>query len=451
MRAVDVIAKKRDGQALSYDEIHWFINAYTRGDDVADYQAAALLMAICTRGMTHNETVTLTLAMARSGVMLDLADLLPYAVDKHSSGGVGDKTSLVVLPLVAACGVPVAKMSGRGLGFSGGTLDKLEAFAGYRVDLTEDEFRAQVRDHGIVLAGQSADLAPADKKLYALRDVTATVPSLPLIVSSIMSKKIAAGANGIVLDVKVGRGAFMAELDDARALAYTMVEVGQLAGRDMIAVVSDMNQPLGFAVGNALEVRETIIALNGGGPADLREHCLHLGAQMLRLYGRGERWRSDEEARDALLKALNSRAGLAKLRDLVGAQGGDVRMVDDPDRLPRAMFTATVSAPDAGYISGVPADKIAAMAMELGAGRAKKGDAIDLAVGVVVHQKVGDKVNAGAPLLTIHASDQARLSRCLELSAEAVEISETPVLPFPLFYDTIDDARIRAQGGGGGG
>lgn len=442
MRAVDVIAKKRDGQALSHDEIIWFINAYTR-DEIPDYQAAALLMAICTRGMTHNETVTLTLAMAQSGQVLDLSDILDYAVDKHSSGGVGDKTSLVVLPLVAACGVPVAKMSGRGLGFSGGTLDKMESFAGYRVDLSEDEFRAIAKKHGIVLAGQSADLAPADKKLYALRDVTATVPSLPLIVGSIMSKKIAAGAHGIVLDVKAGRGAFMTDLEDARILAETMVEVGTLAGRDMIACLSDMNQPLGYAVGNALEAREAIETLRGAGPDDLQEHCLHVAAQMLRLYGRGQRWTNDAEVRTLLNEKISSGEGLAKFRQLVEAQGGDVAMVDDPDKLPKARLIETVMASQSGYIQEVAAEKIAGLAVELGAGREKKGDAIDLAVGIVVHVKVGDQIQAGAPLLTIHANDEAKLETCRAKADETISFSETPVEPLPLFYDTIYGERVR--------
>ncbi|MBZ0278742.1 MAG: thymidine phosphorylase, partial [Anaerolineae bacterium] len=284
MRAVDILAKKRDGLALTQAEINWFIEAYTRGD-VPDYQASAFLMAVFLRGMTREETVNLTLAMAHSGDVLDLSDVIPYAVDKHSSGGVGDKTSLVVLPLVAACGVPVAKMSGRGLGFSGGTLDKLEALNGYNVNLSEDEFRALAARNGLVLAGQTRELAPADGKLYALRDVTATVPCLPLIASSIMSKKIAAGANGIVLDVKAGRGAFMPTVEAARELAQIMVDIGVDAGRDMIAVISDMNQPLGVAVGNALEVVEAIETLQGGGPADFREHCLHVAAYMLRLAG----------------------------------------------------------------------------------------------------------------------------------------------------------------------
>ncbi|MCA9914623.1 MAG: thymidine phosphorylase, partial [Anaerolineae bacterium] len=294
MRAVDLIQKKRDGQALSPEEIKWFISQYTAGD-IPDYQAAALLMAIFWRGMNREETVTLTLAMAHSGKMMDLSDIADYVVDKHSSGGVGDKTSLIVLPLVAACGVPIAKMSGRGLGFSGGTLDKLESIAGMRVGFSEEEFRQMAKEHHLVLAGQTAELAPADGKLYALRDVTATVDSLPLIASSIMSKKLASGANGIVLDVKVGAGAFMKTVEDARALAQTMVQIGTDAGRDMIATLSDMQQPLGNAVGNALEVKESIETLRGNGPADLVEHCLVIAGYMLRLAGRGERWTNEDQ------------------------------------------------------------------------------------------------------------------------------------------------------------
>jgi pyrimidine-nucleoside phosphorylase len=436
MRAVDIIAKKRDGLALTRDEINWFIDAYTRGD-LPDYQAAAWLMAVYLKGMLREETVNLTLAMAHSGDVLDLSDLIGYSVDKHSSGGVGDKTSLVVLPLVASCGVPVAKMSGRGLGFSGGTLDKLESIAGYNVNLTNEQFRTLARQNGIVLSGQSHDLAPADGKLYALRDVTATVPCLPLIASSIMSKKIAAGANGIVLDVKVGRGAFMTHLDEARALAQIMVDIGVDAGRHMIAVISDMNQPLGLAVGNALEVAEAIETLNGVGPADLREHCLEIAGYMLRLAGRGQKWTDANEVRQLLTNQLDNGQALAKLRLLAQSQGGDVRMVDDPSRLPGAHIVETFTADWSGYIEQMDALEVAMASFELGAGREKKGDPIDLAVGLKLHAKVGDHVEKGAPLATIYANDAARIAPCRERLTRAVGFTESPVEPLPLFYGAI--------------
>jgi pyrimidine-nucleoside phosphorylase len=436
MRAVDIIARKRDGEALTTDQINWFIEHYTRGD-IPDYQAAALLMAIFIRGMSRTETVNLTLAMARSGDMLDLSDLIDYSVDKHSSGGVGDKTTLVVLPLVAACGIPVAKMSGRGLGFSGGTLDKLESIAGYNVNLSNETFRHLIRTNGIVLSGQSGDLAPADGKLYALRDVTGTVPSLPLIASSIMSKKLAAGANGIVLDVKVGRGAFMTNLDDARALAQIMVDIGVDAQREIVAVLSDMNQPLGVAVGNALEVAEAIACLRGGGPADFREHCLELGAHMLVLAGRGQRWGTVDEARSALVEQIDNGGGFQKFRQMVAGQGGDVRMVDDPALLPKASIIETYTAPQDGVITQVAAEEIGIASSELGAGREKKGDPVDLAVGLEVHVKVGDQVQQGAPLVTIHANAQDKLASCYERLARAIQFSATPVSPLPLFYDVI--------------
>jgi pyrimidine-nucleoside phosphorylase len=438
MRAVDIIAKKRDGQALTQDEINWFIEAYTRGD-LPDYQAAAFLMAVCIRGMERDEIVHLTLAMAHSGDVLDLSPIIGYAVDKHSSGGVGDKTSLVVLPLVASFGVPVAKMSGRGLGFSGGTLDKLESIAGFNVNLSDSEFLSLAQKHGLVLAGQTKELAPADGKLYALRDVTATVPSLPLIASSIMSKKIAAGANGIVLDVKVGKGAFMTTLDDARSLARMMVEIGIGAGRDMVAVISDMNQPLGNAVGNALEVAEAIETLTGGGPSDLRTHCIEIATHMLRLAGRGAKWQDVEEVRGLLESHLDNGKALSKLRQMVEAQGGDVRMVDDPTKLPQARLSQTLDAPQAGYIKELNALEIANAAVILGAGRAKKGDPIDPSVGVVVHFKVGDYVKASVPLMTVYANDAGKLEETLPHLAESVAFSELPVEPLPLFYDTIYD------------
>ncbi len=436
MRAIDILVKKRDGEALTRDEIQWMVNGFTRGD-VPDYQMSALLMAICIKGMTRQETVDLTLAMADSGEKLDLSDIHDYWVDKHSSGGVGDKTSLVVLPLVASFGVPVAKMSGRGLGFSGGTLDKLESIRGFQVDLSAERFRQLARENGFVLAGQSLALAPADGKMYALRDVTATVPSLPLIASSIMSKKIAAGANGIVLDVKVGRGAFMETIEAGRNLAQTMVEIGKDAGRQVIAVLSDMNQPLGEAVGNALEVEEAIATLHGHGPNNLREHCLAIAGYMLKLSGRGERWTDEKAVREELQAHLADGSALAKFRQLIEAQGGDVSMVDDPLKLPQASIIAAWETKKAGYVTQVAADEIAWAAFELGAGREKKGDAIDPAVGLKVHVKVGDHVAAGAALATIYSNDEAKSLACIKRLKAAITIGDAPVDPLPLFYGVV--------------
>lgn len=437
MRMIDILARKRDGEALSADEIEFFVRGYTQGD-IPDYQASALLMAIFLRGMTREETVQLTLSMAHSGEILDLKQIIGYSVDKHSSGGVGDKTSLVVMPLVAACGVPVAKMSGRGLGYSGGTLDKLESIAGYRVDLSGDEFKALARKNGIVLAGQSMALAPADGKLYALRDVTATVPCLPLIASSIMSKKIAAGANGIVLDVKMGRGAFMATLEDARALAQIMVDIGVDAGRDVIAVISDMNQPLGSAVGNALEVDEAIDTLRGQGPSDFTEHSLMIAAHMLRLAGQGSHWPDHDEVKALLMQKLSDGSALEKFRLMVEEQGGDVRMVDDPSLLPTATLEVPVTATESGIVAHVDALLIAQAAFELGAGREKKGDPIDLAVGVSSSIKVGDSVVVGDTLATIYANDASKVDAAREKLVAAFEITDRKVEPLPLFYDVIE-------------
>src|SRR5690349_20102200 len=341
MRAVDIIIKKRDQHELTLEEIEFFVRGFTNGD-IPDYQTSALAMAIVLNGMTPRETTDLTLAMAHSGSMLDLSDVVDLAVDKHSSGGVGDKTSLSVLPMVAACGLPVGKMSGRGLGFSGGTLDKLESIPGYRVDLSIDEFKKQLKEKGVVLTGQSLDLAPADGKIYALRDVTGTVPSLPLIASSIMSKKIAAGAQAILLDVKTGLGAFMETLEDARELANLMVDIGRLAGRNTVALLSDMNQPLGNAVGNALEVVEAIETLHGGGPADFREHCLQVSAHMLVL---GKRAKDLKEGRGMAERSVSDGSAWEKFRVLVQAQRGDLAYVDDPGKLPKAKMIEVVKAP----------------------------------------------------------------------------------------------------------
>jgi len=406
MRTVDIIAKKRDGGILTAEEIRFLIEGYVRGQ-IPDYQMAAWLMAVVWRGMTPEETTDLTLAMAHSGEVLDLKSLgFPMVVDKHSTGGVGDKTSLVVAPLVASLGLPVAKMSGRGLGFSGGTLDKLESIPGYNVNLTKQQFLDNLKRHGIVLAGQSADLAPADGKLYALRDVTATVESRALIASSIMSKKIAAGADVIVLDVKVGSGAFMKTIAQAEALAHTMVEIGEGVGRRVVAVISDMSQPLGCAVGNALEVREALDTLRGSGPPDFTELCLTVASQMLILGGKA----ADEDAARRLLSAaIASGRALATFRELVEAQDGRGDVVDHPEIMPQARLVQAVPAPRTAYIGAIDAAQVGLTVVDLGGGRAKKGDTIDHAVGVVLHAKVGDRVERGQPLLTVYANDEAKL------------------------------------------
>lgn len=430
MRAVDIIIKKRDKQELTREEITSFINGFTSGD-VPDYQASAFAMAVVLNGMSPRETTDLTLAMAHSGQMLDLSDVVDLAVDKHSSGGVGDKTSLAVLPIVAACGLPVGKMSGRGLGFSGGTLDKLESIPGYRVDLTTEEFKAQLKEKGIVLTGQSLDLAPADGKLYSLRDVTGTVQSIPLIASSIMCKKLAAGAQAIVLDVKTGLGAFMQSLDEARTLANLMTDIGKLAGREVVALLSDMNQPLGFAVGNGLEVIEAIQTLKGGGPEDFREHCLHVCAHMLVL---GKRAKELDEARKMAETSVSDGSALAKFRLLVEAQGGDASYVDDPARFPRTRFVEEVKAPRSGSVSQIHARSVGEAAVTLGAGRAKKSDPIDHAVGFVIHNKVGDRVEEGEVLFTVHANEESKLVEAREAVLAAHSFSDDEVTPLPLFY-----------------
>jgi pyrimidine-nucleoside phosphorylase len=434
MRAVDVISKKRDGGELTKEEIEFFVAGFVRGE-IPDYQASAWAMAVLLRGMNARETTDLTLAMVASGDRLDLSQVVPLAVDKHSTGGVGDKTTLVVEPVVAACGVPVGKMTGRGLGFSGGTLDKLESIPGYRADLTIEEFRDQLVRVGVVLSGQSVDMAPADGKLYALRDVTGTVPSIPLIASSVMSKKIAAGSQGVVLDVKVGVGAFMQTLDHAEELARLMVEIGRRAGVKVVALLSDMNQPLGNAVGNALEVKEALATLSGEGPPDLVEHCLEVSAQMLRLAGRA----SDlVGARSLAQAALADGSALRKFRALVEAQGGDLRYVDEPERLPAAQLVEQFRAPSAGYLRSIHAAEIGHAAVELGAGRSKQGDPIDHSVGVVVHRKVGDRVVEGDPLFTVHANDPALMRSATERVRRAHQISPDPVDPLPLFYGVIE-------------
>lgn len=431
MRAVDIIIKKRDKQQLTAQEIDFFIQGFTNGD-IPDYQASAFAMAVVLNGMTPFETADLTLAMAKSGQVLDLSKIVDIAVDKHSSGGVGDKTSISVMPMVAACGLPVGKMSGRGLGFSGGTLDKLESVPGYRVDLSTEEFKKQLKEKGIVLTGQSMDLAPADGKMYALRDVTGTVPSMPLIASSIMSKKIAAGAQAIVLDVKTGLGAFMETLEAARELAELMVDIGRLAGRKTVALLSDMNQPLGASVGNALEMIEAIETLKGGGAPDFVEHCLHVAAHVLMV---GNRAKDLTEARAMAEKSIADGSALDKLRLLVAAQGGDVSYVDDPSKFERAKFIEVVKASRGGFISQVHARIVGEAAVALGAGRAKKGDPIDHAVGFIILKKVGDPVQAGEPLFEVHANSEEKLAEAREAVLSSYQFSDESVPPLPLFYE----------------
>jgi pyrimidine-nucleoside phosphorylase len=433
MRMVDIIIKKRDKNELSQEEIAYFINGYTKGE-IPDYQASALAMAIVLNGMTSQETKELTLAMAHSGEILDLSEAIPIYVDKHSTGGVGDKTSLVVAPTVAACGLPVGKMSGRGLGFSGGTLDKLESIPGFRVNLTTDEFIKQLKSIGIVLTGQSADLAPADGKLYGLRDVTGTVQSLPLIASSIMSKKIAAGAQAILLDVKVGSGAFMTNLGAARELAELMVEIGKQACGNTVALLSDMNQPLGEAVGNALELKEALETLNDKGPADFRKHCLVASGYMLAL---GNVVADEMQGKALAEEALVSGKALKKFRELVIAQEGDVSYVNEPSKLAKARLVEEVISTQSGYLREINAREVGKTTVLLGGGREHKGDPIDHAVGIIVKHKVGDYVNTGEPIFIIHANDEKIIPSAKESLLNALKWSTEPVKPLPLYYGTI--------------
>jgi pyrimidine-nucleoside phosphorylase len=399
MRVVELIERKRDGGKLTADEIDALVQGYTKGD-VPDYQMSAFCMAVVWRGMDAKEIAALTASMVRSGERLDLSRF-GRVVDKHSTGGVGDKTTLVVAPLVAACGVPVAKMSGRGLGFSGGTLDKLESIRGYRVDLSTAEFLAQLERIGIVVTGQTADLAPADGKMYALRDTTGTVPAIPLIASSVMSKKIAAGANAIVLDVKVGSGAFMKDLASARQLARAMVSIGVAHGLAITCELTDMEQPLGNAVGNSLEIAEAIATLRGNGPADLVQLTRVAGAEML---VRGRKARDTKSALARIDRALADGSGLAKFRELVAAQSGDVSQVDDPSKLPRAPKVETLRATRTAYVLALAADRIGIASVRLGAGREKKGEPIDHRTGIVLHVKVGDRVERGEPFADVHVA-----------------------------------------------
>ncbi|MCM1192361.1 MAG: pyrimidine-nucleoside phosphorylase [Butyrivibrio sp.] len=435
MRMYDIIMKKRNGGELTPEEIHFFVDGYTEGT-IPDYQVSALMMAIYFQKMTDAETCELTMAMAHSGEMLDLSAIQGVKVDKHSTGGVGDKTSLALTPMVAACGIPVAKMSGRGLGHTGGTIDKLESFPGFTTALTAEQFIHNVNSIGIALMGQTYNLAPADRKLYALRDVTATVDNMSLIASSIMSKKLAAGADAIVLDVKTGSGAFMKREEDAKALAEEMVKIGKGAGRKTIAVISDMDQPLGFAVGNALEVREAIDTLNGRGPDDFLELCLTLGSRMLTAGGKAK---DTDTARHMLEQVIADGSALKKMAEFVEAQGGDSSVVYCPDKLPTASIQKNVISPADGYVSRLICDEVGICSLILGGGRETKESKIDLSVGLVLCKKAGDAVRAGEPLAVLHANDGAKAAEAERRFLAACTIAENPPERRPLIRGIIGE------------
>ncbi|CAM4035407.1 pyrimidine-nucleoside phosphorylase [Saccharibacillus endophyticus] len=433
MRMVDLIEKKRDGKELSTEEINFIIEGYTQGD-IPDYQVSAFAMAVFFQDMNDRERADLTMAMVHSGDTIDLSAIEGVKVDKHSTGGVGDTTTLVLAPLVAALDVPVAKMSGRGLGHTGGTVDKLEAVEGFHVEITNEEFVKLVNEHKIAVIGQSGNLTPADKKLYALRDVTATVNSIPMIASSIMSKKIAAGADAIVLDVKTGAGAFMKTLEGSKDLAHAMVSIGNNVGRRTMAVISDMSQPLGAAIGNALEVQEAIDTLKGQGPKDLEDLCMALGSQMVFLAGKAS---SLEDAEAKLREVIANGKALDKFRDFLANQGGDASVVDHPERLPQAAYKIEVPAPRGGVVSEIIADEIGVAAMWLGAGRATKESDIDLAVGLMLNKKVGEAVEAGESLVTIHANSED-VANVTEKILAAISIADSAEAP-TLIYGTITE------------
>ncbi|PJK17807.1 pyrimidine-nucleoside phosphorylase [Chryseomicrobium excrementi] len=432
MRMIDIIEKKRDGHELTEQEIRFFVEGYTNGS-IPDYQVSSLMMAIYFQDMTDQERAALTMAMVESGDQIDLSAIEGIKVDKHSTGGVGDTTTLVLGPLVAAVGVPVAKMSGRGLGHTGGTIDKLEAIEGFHVELSSEQFTKQVNELKLAVIGQSGNLTPADKKLYALRDVTATVSSIPLIASSIMSKKIAAGADAIVLDVKTGEGAFMKTLEDSEALATAMVRIGNNVGRNTMAIISDMSQPLGNAIGNALEVKEAIDTLAGKGPEDLTELCLVLGSQMVVV---GEKADTLEEARKMLEAVIADGSALQIFKDFIEWQGGNPAVVDNPELLPQAAHQIAIEAQTSGYITYMEADEIGTAAMILGAGRATKESEIDLAVGIVLHKKVGDRVEAGEALATFYANSED-IADAKEKFLSNITISEQAAEAPPLVYKII--------------
>jgi len=434
MQMYDLIMKKRNGESLSKDEIDYFVNGYTKGE-IPDYQVSALMMAIYFQKMNKEETLNLTMAMAHSGDMLDLSGIPGYKIDKHSTGGVGDKTSLSLTPMVAACGCKVAKMSGRGLGHTGGTIDKLESFPGFSTAISNEYFINQVNTIGISIMGQTKDLAPADKKLYALRDVTATVDNLSLIASSIMSKKLASGANGIVLDVKTGSGAFMKTPEDAYNLAKAMTDIGKMSGRDCMAVISDMDQPLGLSVGNALEVKEAIDTLNGNGPEDFLTLCIELGCRMVYISGQAS---SLDEAREKLYESIRNRSALDKLAQFVEAQGGDKRYVYEPDRLVKASHVKEIKATSDGYISHIACDEIGSCSLILGGGRETKESEIDLSVGLELKKKVGDKVQVGDVLAIMHGNDENKEKLCMERFLRAYHIEQKAPDKRPFIQNTID-------------
>ncbi len=434
MLMVDVIRKKRDGGKLTKEEIDYFINGYVKGE-IPDYQVSALMMAVFFKGMDDEETGDLTQAMLHSGEKLDLSAINGFKVDKHSTGGVGDKTSLVLTPMVASLGVPVAKMSGRGLGHTGGTIDKLESFKGFSTSITNEQFIKNVNTIGISIMGQTKDLAPADKLLYALRDVTATVDNMSLIASSIMSKKLAAGANGIVLDVKSGSGAFMKTDGDAFELAKKMVAIGKHAGVKAMAVISDMDQPLGRAVGNAIEVREAIDTLKGNGPEDLVELCLTLGSHMVHMAGKAD---SVQDARAKLEESISSGKALDKLADFIEAQGGNRDDVYHPDNLPTAKKTLEFTAPKDCYVSAIMSEEVGIASLLLGGGRRSKEDVIDLSVGIYLHKKVGDKCEADEKIATLYGNDDAKLDDAMKRLAGAYTFSDKPVEKNKLIKGIVD-------------
>ena len=434
MRMYDIILKKRKGLELSTEEIEFFVNGFTKGE-VPDYQASALLMSIFFNKMNKRETADLTMAMVNSGDKIDLSSINGVKVDKHSTGGVGDKTSICLTPLVASLGVPVAKMSGRGLGHTGGTIDKLEAFNGFSVELSEETFINNSNAIGIALTGQTGNIAPADKKIYALRDVTATVDNMSLIASSIMSKKIASGADAIVLDVKVGDGAFMKTPEDAKALAREMVDIGSSVGRKTIGVISDMDQPLGYAIGNSLEVKEAIELLKGNGPKDLLELTLTLGSYMLVC---GKTARNFEEGKALLLENINNGKGLEKLKEFVKAQGGDASLIDDTDKFPKAKYVVEVKAAQSGVISKINAEAFGLIAMELGAGRETKESIIDLSVGIVLNKKRGEVVKEGDILAYIHSNDESNIEKAKNDIIKNMIISNSLDKEIPLIYDIVE-------------